>query len=123
MQIRKKGAALQSIRGFSKALGRTAVLAKGFAYKPHGRRLISKYSKLIRSTLTWAEAIGGTDAEDHECMVRSLLLGSSIDRAFLGRTVISFRDIYFGLWPAYSIQSGPRIPGETFAEALSSDGH
>ena len=72
MILRKKGAALQSIRRLSKALGRTAELAKGVVDKPHGRRLISKYSNLIRSTLVWAEAIQGTDVEERECLVRGL---------------------------------------------------
>jgi hypothetical protein len=72
MILRKKGAALQSIRRLSKALGRAATLAKGVAEKPHGRRLITKYSKLIRSTLVWAEAIQGTDTEERECLVCGL---------------------------------------------------
>ena len=73
MKLRKKGAALQSIRRLTKALGRAAALAKGVVDKPHGRQLILKYSKLIRSTLIWAEAIEGTDAEERECLVRGLL--------------------------------------------------
>ncbi len=72
MTLRKKGAALQSIRRLSKALGRTAALAKGVVDKRHGRQLISKYSNLIRSTLMWAEAIQGTDVEERECLVRGL---------------------------------------------------
>jgi hypothetical protein len=71
--LRKKGAALQSIRRLSEALGRAAALAKGVVDKPHGRRLISKYSNLIRSALTWAEAIEGTDVQQRECLVRCLL--------------------------------------------------
>ena len=73
MTLRKKGAALQSIRRLSEALGRAAALAKGVVDKPHGRRLISKYSNLVKSALAWAEAIKGIDAEERECLVRGLL--------------------------------------------------
>ena len=74
MTLRKKGAALQSIRRLSKALGRAAALAEGVVDKQRGRRLISKYSNLIRSILMWAEAIQGTDVEERECSVRGLPL-------------------------------------------------
>ena len=72
MTLRKKGAALQSIRRVSNALGRAAALAKGVVDKQHGRQLVLKYSDLIRSTLMWAEAIQGTDVEERECLVRGL---------------------------------------------------
>ena len=72
MALRKKGAALQSIRRLSKALGRAAALAKGVVDKQYGRQLVLKYANLIRSTLMWAEAIQGTDVEERECLVRGL---------------------------------------------------
>ena len=73
MKLRKKGAALQNIRRVSNALGRAAVLARGVSNKQQGRRLILKYSKLVKSALMWEEDIQGTDEEGCESLVRGLL--------------------------------------------------